>query len=193
VIQPALELMGEEHAENHISDENQRLIIDTTHQLIAELGNRFAKTRISPSVRVLGVMAPGEVHFLGLLILLELLRKEGVVATFAGEGKSPAEICDLVKLFTPDFVFISCMTAECIPATLELVAAIKALSSRVTIIAGGPAALEQSDALINAGCFQICESSNEARRAVRRFILQRANTRAPGGWRVPRRYARDNA
>jgi len=193
VIQPALELMGEEHAENHISDENQRLIIDTTHQLIAELGNRFAKTRISPSVRVLGVMAPGEVHFLGLLILLELLRKEGVVATFAGEGKSPAEICDLVKLFSPDFVFISCMTAECLPATLQLVAAIKALSLRVTIIAGGPAALEQSDALINAGCFQICESSNEARRAVRRFILQRANTRAPGGWRVSRRYARDNA
>jgi len=192
VIQPALELMGEERAENHISDENQRLIIDTTHQLIAELGNRFAKTRISPSVRVLGVMAPGEVHFLGLLMLLELLRKEGVVATFAGEGKSPAEICDLVKRFTPDFVFISCMTAECIPATLELVPALRAISSRVTIIAGGPAALEQSDALINAGCFQICASANEARRAVRRFILQRANLRAPGGWRIPRRYARDS-
>jgi predicted PurR-regulated permease PerM/methanogenic corrinoid protein MtbC1 len=192
VIQPALELMGAERAENHISEENQRLIIDTTHQLVAELGNRFAKTRISPSVRVLGVMAPGEVHFLGLLMLLELLRKEGVVATFAGESKSPDEICDLVKRFTPDFVFISCMTNECIPATLELVTTIRGLSSRVTVIAGGPAALEQSDALINAGCFQICASSNEARRAVRRFILERANSRAPGGWRISRRYARDN-
>ncbi len=86
MIQPALELMGEERAENHISDENQQLIIDTTHQLIAELGNRFVKTRISPSVRVLGVMAPGEVHFLGLLMLLELLRKEGVVATLRRRG-----------------------------------------------------------------------------------------------------------
>ena len=131
VIQPALELMGEERAENHISDENQKLIIDTTHQLIAELGNRFVKSRISPSVRVVGVMAPGEVHFLGLLMLLELLRKEGVVASFAGEYKSSAEICDLIKRFTPDFVFISCMTDECIPATLELVPALRsALAAR---------------------------------------------------------------
>jgi predicted PurR-regulated permease PerM len=190
VIQPALVLMGEERSENHISDANQQLIIDTTHQLIAELGNRFAKSRISPSVRVLGVMAPGEVHFLGLLMLLELLRKEGVVASFAGENKSSAEICDLIKRFTPDFVFISCMTAECIPVTLELVQALRTIAPGVTIIAGGPAALEQSDDLINAGCFQICASSNEARRAVRRFILQRAKSRIPGA-RVARRYAQN--
>ena len=179
VIQPALVLMGEERAEDHISDENQRLIIDTTHQLIAELGNRFAKSLVSPSVRVLGVMAPGEVHFLGLLMLLELLRKEGVVATFAGEDKSQVDICELVKRFTPDFVFISCMTAECIPATLELVPALRSISARLTVIAGGPAAEEQSDELINAGCSQICSSTNEARRAVRNFMLQRAKSRLP--------------
>jgi len=190
VIQPALELMGEERAEDHISDENQQLIIDTTHQLIPELGNRFVKSRISPSVRVLGVMAPGEVHYLGLLMLLELLRKDGVIATFAGEDKSPDEICDLIKRFTPDFVFISCMTAECLPATLKLVPAIRSISSRMTIIAGGPAALDNSDALINAGCAQICTRTNEARRAVRSYILERAKSRLPFGVRLPRRFAR---
>jgi predicted PurR-regulated permease PerM/methanogenic corrinoid protein MtbC1 len=190
VIQPALVLMGEERAEDHISDENQRLIIDTTHQLIAELGNRFAKSLVSPSVRVLGVMAPGEVHYLGLLMLLELLRKEGVVATFAGEDKSQVEICELVKRFMPDFVFISCMTAECIPATLELVPALRSIATRVTVIAGGPAAEEQSDELINVGCSQICSSTNEARRAVRNFMLQRAKSRLPFGAMLPRRYGR---
>ena len=190
VIGPALVLMGEERAEGHISDENQRLIIDTTHQLIAELGNRFIKSRISPSVRVMGVLAPGELHFLGLLVLLELLRKEGVVATFAGENKSPDEISDLVKRFTPNFVFISCVTAECIAATLELVAALRSISSRVTIIAGGAVALHHSTDLINAGCSLICATPNEARRAVRRFILQRAKSRLPFGALLPRRYAR---
>ncbi|HZC45797.1 MAG TPA: AI-2E family transporter [Candidatus Acidoferrum sp.] len=190
VIQPALELMGQERAEDHISDENQQLIIDTTHQLIPELGNRFVKSRISPSVRALGVMAPAEVHYLGLLMLLELLRKDGVVATFAGEGKSQDEICDLVKRFTPDFVLISCMTDESLPATLKLVPAIRAISSRMTIIAGGPAAVENSDALINAGCAQICTRSNEARRAVRSYILQRAKSRLPFGTLLPRRFAR---
>jgi predicted PurR-regulated permease PerM/methanogenic corrinoid protein MtbC1 len=190
VIQPALELMGEERAEDHISDEHQQLIIDTTHQLIPELGNRFVKSRISPSVRALGVMAPGEVHYLGLLMLLELFRKDGVIATFAGQDQSQDQICDLVKRLAPDFVFISCMTAECIPATLTLVSALAAVSARMTIIAGGPAALEQSDALINAGCAQICTRTNEARRTVRGFILQRAKSRLPFGALRPRRLER---
>jgi predicted PurR-regulated permease PerM/methanogenic corrinoid protein MtbC1 len=190
VIQPALELMGEERAEDHISDEHQQLIIDTTHQLIPELGNRFVKSRISPSVRALGVMAPGEVHYLGLLMLLELFRKDGVIATFAGQDQSQDQICDLVKRLAPDFVFISCMTAECIPATLTLVSALAAISSRMTIIAGGPAAVEHSDALINAGCAQICTRTNEARRTVRGFILQRAKSRLPFGALRPRRLER---
>jgi predicted PurR-regulated permease PerM/methanogenic corrinoid protein MtbC1 len=190
VIQPALELMGEERAEDHISDEHQQLIIDTTHQLIPELGNRFVKSRISPSVRALGVMAPGEAHYLGLLMLLELFRKDGVIATFAGQDKSQDQICELVKRLAPDFVFISCMTAECIPATLTLVSALAAISSRMTIIAGGPAAVEQSDALINAGCAQICTRTNEARRTVRGFILQRAKSRLPFGALRPRRLER---
>jgi predicted PurR-regulated permease PerM/methylmalonyl-CoA mutase cobalamin-binding subunit len=190
VFQPALQLMGEERAEDHISDENQQLIVDTTHQLIPELGNRFVKSRISPSVRALGVMAPGEMHYLGLLMLLELLRKDGVVATFVGEGKSRDEICDLVKRFTPDFVFISCLSAECLPATLKLVPALRSISSRMTIIAGGPAALEQSDALIDAGCARVCGRTSEARRAVRSYILQRAKSRLPFSAGSPQRFER---
>jgi methanogenic corrinoid protein MtbC1 len=177
VMRPALELAGREREEDHISDENVRLIVDTTHRLIAELGNRFKKMRISPSVRVLGVIAPGDAHYLGLLMLLELLRKDGVVATFAGDEKSPAEICELVRRFTPDFVFISCVNDECIPETLKLVSKLKAISSRVTIIAGGGSALRVFDEMITAGCSQICASTNEARRAVRSFILQRAKSR----------------
>jgi predicted PurR-regulated permease PerM/methylmalonyl-CoA mutase cobalamin-binding subunit len=187
VFQPALQLMGEERAEDHISDDNQQLIVDTTHQLIAELGNRFVKSRISPSVRALGVMAPGETHNLGLLMLLELLRTDGVVASFVGEGKSRDEICDLVKRFTPDFVFISCLSAECLPATLKLVPALRSISSRMTIIAGGSASLEQSDALIDAGCARVCCRTSEARRAVRNYILQRAKSRLP---RSPQRFER---
>jgi len=82
------------------------------------------------------------------------------------------------------------MTAESIPATLTLVAALAAISSRMTIIAGGPAAVEQSDALINAGCSQICTRSNEARRTIRGFILQRAKSRLPFGALRPRRLER---
>ena len=192
VIQPALDLTREERAEKSISEENERLILDTTHALIGELAARFVKQRISPSVRVLGVMAPTDANFLSLLMLLELLRKDGVIASFTGENKSPAEICDLVKRFTPDFVFISCVDEECIPAALELVKALRSISTGLTIVASGPAAVEQSDELIDAGCSQICANTNEARRAVRNFILQRAKARVASASRIPRRYAREN-
>ncbi len=125
-------------------------------------------------------------------MLLEMLRKDGVVASFSGENKSPAEICDLVKRFTPDFVFVSCVAEECIPAAIELVKALRTISARVSIIATGPAAMEHSDELIEAGCSQICASTNEARRAVRSFILQRAKSRIHFGALLPRRYARPN-
>ncbi len=193
VIQPALELTRQERAENHISEDNERLIFDTTHQLIGELANRFANLRISPSVRVLGVMAPSDGNFLGLLMLLELLRKDGVIASFAGENRSPAETCDLVKRFTPDIVFVSCVAEECIAAAVELVKALRAISASASIIATGPAARQHSDELIEAGCSQICASSNEARRAVRGFILQRAKSRSHFGPLLPRRYARGNS
>jgi len=192
VVAPALEIARVERAENHISEENERLIFDTTHQLIGELANRFANARISPSVRALGVMAPGDANFLSLLMLLEMLRKDGVVASFSGENKSPAEICDLVKRFTPDFIFVSCVAEECIPAAVELVKAIRTLSTRVSIVATGPAASEHSDELIEAGCSQICSSTNEARRALRSFILQRAKSRSHFGTIFPRRFARQN-
>jgi methylmalonyl-CoA mutase cobalamin-binding subunit len=192
VIAPALEITRLERAENHISEENERLILDTTHQLIGEIANRFANARISPSVRVLGVMAPGDANFLSLLMLLEMLRKDGVVASFSGENKSPAEICDLVKRFTPDFVLVSCVVEECIPAAIELVKAIRTISTQVSIVATGPVAREHSDELIEAGISQICGSTSEARRAVRSFILQRAKSRIHFGTLLPRRYARGN-
>jgi methylmalonyl-CoA mutase cobalamin-binding subunit len=141
---------------------------------------------------VLGVMAPGDANFLSLLMLLEMLRKDGVVASFSGENKSPAEICDLVKRFTPDFVFVSCVAEEGIPAAVELVKALRSISTGALIVATGPAAREHSDELIEAGCSQICASTNEARRAVRSFILQRANSRFHFGTLLPRRYARGN-
>jgi predicted PurR-regulated permease PerM/methanogenic corrinoid protein MtbC1 len=190
IFQPTLQLMGEERAEDHIGDENQQLIIETTHQLIPELGNRYTKSRISPSAKVLGVMPPGEVHYIGMLMLLELLRKDGSVATFAGEDESQAEISDLVKRFAPDFVFISCSTSECLSAALKLVPAIRSVSSRMTIIAGGVEALEQSDGFIKAGCAQVCAGTSEARRAVRDFILQRAKSRLPFGALLSQRIAR---
>ena len=139
VLVPAVVLAGEERFENHISEQNQNLIFETTIALVKELGDRFNKPRLRGRLRIVGIAPPGEVHSLGLLMLLELLRRTGIAANFLGMEKSPAEICAFVNQYAPDMVFISCTTTECIPAAIELVRALMAQSPHLTIIGGGPA------------------------------------------------------
>jgi predicted PurR-regulated permease PerM/methanogenic corrinoid protein MtbC1 len=177
VLIPAVSLAGSERSENHISQENQRLINDTTAALVKELGNRFSKPRTASRLRILGVCAPGESHTLGLQMLLELLRRAGTAANFLDESKSPADIRDFVKRYGPDLVFLSCTMNECAPAAVDLVRGLKLDSPGLTIICGGTGGLAESSELLKAGASQICESRSDVRRAVRLYALRRSMSR----------------
>jgi len=177
VLVPAVILAGEERADNHISEENEKLVLETTVALVKELGDRFNKPRVRGRLRIVGIAPPGEVHNLGLVMLLELLRRTGIAANFLGMDKSAAEICAFVNQYAPDMVFISCTTEECVPAALDLVRALMAQSPHLIIIGGGPAALLHRTELLDAGATQICASRGEVRHAVRLSVLRRSVSR----------------
>ncbi len=177
---PVLSLAGEERAENHISQDNLQFILKIIRELIKDLGNRFIRPRTRGRLRVLGLCAPGEVHDLGLLMLLELLRHAGAAAKLADEGKSPDELRGLIKDFAPELVCVSCTVTDCMPAALELIAAIKQDSPALTIIGGGRAALWDATKFVAAGCSEVCGSREEARRSIRRFALNRARSHVAG-------------
>ncbi|MHB8381095.1 MAG: AI-2E family transporter [Candidatus Binataceae bacterium] len=177
VILPALALMGQERIDDHISPENQKFIVDTTEELVGELGGRFNRPLLIPPLRLVGVCAPGEVHTLGLKILLELLRQDGVAATFLGDSKTAEEIEAFAKRFVPNIICLSCTTSECAPATIELIRKIKSAVPNQIIIAGGEAANEHIGEMLAAGCFEVSATREQARRTVRRYALQRARSR----------------
>ena len=178
VLVPAVILAGEERFENHISEQNQRLVFDTTVKLVKELGDRFNKPIVRGRLRILGIAAPGEVHSLGLLMLLELLRRTGSAANFLGTTKSPAEICAFVSQYAPDMVFLSCTTTECMPAAVELVRFLMTESPHLTIIGGGASALLHRSELLEAGAAQICGSRGEVRHVVGLYALRRSVSRS---------------
>jgi len=180
VLIPAVCLAGDERLEGHISQENQRLINDTTVALVKELGDRLSKPRTASRLRILGVCVPGEVHRFGLQLLLELLRRGGVAANFLDESKSLSEIREFVKLYVPDLVFLSCTMSDCAPAAAELVRDLRLDSPDLRIICGGRGALAEGPELLKAGASQICESRSDVRRVVRRYALWRGAARTGG-------------
>jgi predicted PurR-regulated permease PerM/methanogenic corrinoid protein MtbC1 len=169
ILVPVIVLAGEEHAENNISQENQLFVVDTIRELIKDLGNRFVRPRIRNRIRILGVCAPGEVHNIGLQIVLELLRQEGAAAKMVEDTKSPQEVREFVKSFSPQVVCLSCTVTECLPSALELTAMLKLDTPNLTIIGGGKAALWDAPKMIEAGCSEVCGTRDEARRALRRL------------------------
>jgi len=177
VLAPAVILAGEEHAENHISDQNQAFIFDTTLSVVKELGNIQNKPKVKRRIRILGVVAPGEVHNLGLMMLLELLRRTGIAANVLDAAKSPAEICAFVSQYVPDMVFLSCTTAECISAAVELVRALIAESPHLTIIGGGASAVSHRAEMREAGAAEVCATRAEVRHVVRLYALRRSVSR----------------
>jgi B12 binding domain len=151
--------------------------------LLRDLGNRFIKPRVTGRLRILGVCAPGEIHDLGLLMLLELLRHSGAAANLIDQA-TLGGVRDFVKRYAPDMVCLSCTMTECLPAAAELVRAIKLDSPGLIVVGGGPAAVASPAEFLEAGCLQICASRGDARRVMRRFALWRAVSRrvraAPG-------------
>ena len=177
ILTPVLLLCGEERAENHISQESERFVLDTIRDLIHDLGNRFIKPRTEGTLRILGLGTPGDVHDLGLLMILELLRHSGATTRLVDRDKSPDEVRALVKSFMPHLVCLSCTVIETLPAAVDLIAALKQDFPGLTIIGGGRAALWEASKLVAAGCAEVCGSRDEARRAIRRFAVKRARSR----------------
>ena len=179
IFSPVLTLSGQERAEDHISQANQLLILETIRELIKDLGNRFVRPRAPGRVRVLGICAPGELHDLGLLMVSSFLRHSGAAAKLFEIKEDVTEVREFVKSFAPHVVCLSCTTTECLPKAVSLTAALKQDSPNLTIIGGGRAALWDAAKLVEAGCAEVCGSRGEARRAMRQIALKRARSRNP--------------
>ena len=89
-------------------------------------------------------------------MLLELLRQEGVAASFVGDNKSAEEARGFARRFTPGVVCLSCTVTDYLATGVELIQALKKDSPQLMIIAGGDAATAEPSKLLMAGCSQVC-------------------------------------
>jgi predicted PurR-regulated permease PerM len=177
VIIPAVIMSTEEFEHDNISIANLQSIMNTSRELIVEIGNRFNKIQRPPRLRMVAICVPGEVHNLALLTLVQLMRQDEVAATLVSENKTTAELRDFIGGFAPDLVCVSVTMTEALPSALELVRALRADSEQIAIVAGGLTAVQNSEQLREAGCTLVCGSISEGRRAIRNRIAERMRIR----------------
>ena len=177
LMTPAIVLMGDDFDHGNISGQNLETAVETTRQLIVDLGDRFEKPRYGLRRRIVGLCAPGEAHSLGLLMVLETLRQDRAVATFLSENKSAEEMCDFVAKYSPDLVCLTCSTAECVVPAAALIRDLKRVLPRAKVVAGGNAAVVAASEFLSAGCWQVFRSGGEARRALSRLALDTSYSR----------------
>jgi methanogenic corrinoid protein MtbC1 len=178
LMTPAMIQMGDDFNQGNISAQNSGAVVETTRQIIVDLGNRFDKPSSRLPRRIVGLCAPHEVHSLGLLMVLEMLRQDGAVATFIGENKSVLETRKFVERYSPDLVCLTCSTAECAASAMALIRDLKAALPYLKVVAGGNAAVAATSEFLTAGCLQVFRSGPEARRAIRRLTLGRLTNRS---------------
>jgi predicted PurR-regulated permease PerM/methanogenic corrinoid protein MtbC1 len=180
LVTPVLRLAGKERAEGHISEDHQKFILETTREIVSALGNRFCEPRTGTRSKTLGACSPGELHSLGLLMILELFRCAGASVKFLGENRSIEQACETARIFSPEVVCLSCTLTEYLPAAAELTAALKAELPYLTIIAGGVAAVSYPADLLRAGWSQVCATRSQRRNAIRQLTIRKA-PRDPSG------------
>lgn len=177
VIVPTVILAAEEFDHDNISVENLQNIMNTSRELIVEIGNRFNKIQRAPRLRMVATCVSGEVHNLALLILVQMMRQDEVAATLVSENKTTAELRDFIRGFAPDLVCVSVTMTDALPSALELVRALRADSEQIAIVVGGLTAVQNSEQLQQAGCSMVCGSISEGRRAIRNRIAERMRIR----------------
>lgn len=178
LMTPAIVLMGEDFDQGNISAQISEAVVETTRQIIVDLGTRFDKPRSRIRRRIVGLCPPREVHSLGILMLLEMLRQDGAVTTFVGENKSALETREFVERYSPDLVCLTCSTAESVASATALIRDLKAALPRLKVIAGGNGAFAATSEFLTAGCLQVFESGPEARRAIRGLSLGPSTSRS---------------
>jgi predicted PurR-regulated permease PerM len=165
-ITPAVLLVAEERAADHVSEELGNFVLETIASLILQLGVRSGIAPSGPPLRALGFCAPDDPHSLGLLMLLEMLRCHGDRARLLPIATLD-EIRASIQDFLPHAICVSCTVTERVADAVRIVDALRREFPQVVIIAGGTAAVAAPQQFLDAGCRHVCFNRSEGFRYLR--------------------------
>jgi hypothetical protein len=182
VLLPAIELANRELERANITQENYAAVGDVTRQLAVELGNRFAKPRVVPRLRILGFYPPEDGEPVALTMLIQLLRLDGYAASSPQPENAALPPLELVAVHNPDLVVAAWSNSQRALQMAEAASTLLHGPQRLPVIGLGECDHEQRLKLYQMGFVAVYQSPLDLRRIVWRYgtrTVRERRTSAP--------------
>src|SRR5579875_4088939 len=169
VLLPAIELANRELERGNITQENCATLRDVTRQLALELGKRFAKPRVIPRLRILGIYPPDDAEPVALTMLIQLLRLDGYAASSPNPDKAALPPLELVAIHNPDLVVVAWSSSQRALQMAEASSTLMHGARRLPVIGLGECDDEHRLKLYQMGLVAVYQSPLEVRRIIWRY------------------------
>jgi methanogenic corrinoid protein MtbC1 len=139
ILMPALVHAGSEWEADRISVAHEHYISEVTRDLIRRVGRRMWAHVPNHGPVALACCAPGERHVMGLMMIGDVLRAEGLTVHTLGEGAPADAVASFAAEIRADLLCVSCGLPTHLPDTGDLIALVRASRPDILVIAGGNA------------------------------------------------------
>jgi len=149
MLAPAMQEVGHRWAMGELNVAEEHYATAVAQSILDGLGRRL---RRPPKDGRLAIVSgtPEELHALGTRVVADFLETDGWEVLLLGTGAPAGDIAALVESEQPDLVALSTATAGVIEGVVDVLQALRAISPRPCIVAGGrfwteettPAAIE---------------------------------------------------
>ena len=153
IFMPALAHTGTEWESGRISVAHEHYITEVTRELIRRLGPRLWADPPDPASAPVAVVccAPGEMHGLGLTMVSDVLRGEGVEVHSLGEGAPREDICRFLVEVGADLFGLSVALPQHLDDAADLIAQAREARPGIAVLVGGAAFEGDRDLALGLG------------------------------------------
>ena len=170
ILMPAMVHAGHEWERDRISVAHEHYISEVTRDLIRQHGPRLWSDPGSMAPVAVACCAPGERHALGLMMISDVLRAEGLNVLTLGEGAPAESVRDFLVDARADLLCLSCSLDLHLPEAADLIALARAARPGLAVLAGGAAFAGDASKALALGADRFAADVREARGVVRALV-----------------------
>lgn len=172
ILMPALVHTGREWELDHISVAHEHYISEVTRDLIRQLGPRMWADEPGNGPVAVACCAPGERHGIGLMMVCDLLRAEGLTVHSLGEDLPLESVVRFVREVDADLLCLSCALPTHLMSVADLITQARDARPGLQVLVGGRAFDGDADVARKLGAEFFAADTRELRRLLPQIRLR---------------------